>query len=200
MQEENNQTTKKCWYCKLDIPIDAKKCPHCHGDLRSLAGRHPLLITLLILFIGIPLLVGFISGINQGSSNTESGSQNQESTTKSSSLTPAEVEKETAAKKAADEAAAAKRVAETAAFNSSPAGQICLNHPTWKRNDCTNLANRKVWIGMKYDMLVYELGSPDHVNVSNYGYGSQYQYCYDGGGSPSCFYDENADGIIEAYN
>ncbi len=32
-------TTKKCPYCKTDIPIDAVKCPNCTSDLSSLENK-----------------------------------------------------------------------------------------------------------------------------------------------------------------
>lgn len=88
---------------------------------------------------------------------------------------------------------------QAAVFNSSPAGQICLKHPSWTKEDCEKLANKKIWIGMTYEMLIYIVGKPDHKNTSNYGEGNQYQYCWDDL-NPSCFYDNNGDGIIDAYN
>jgi len=88
---------------------------------------------------------------------------------------------------------------EQAAFNKTKAGQICLKHPTWTKDDCTGVADKKIWVGMKYEMLVEEIGKPDHSNLSNYGSGSRYQYCWDNK-NPNCFYDDNNDGIIDAYN
>ena len=52
---------------------------------------------------------------------------------------------------------------------------------------------------MRYDMLVYISGKPNHVNVSNYGSGNRYQYCWSYF-TPSCFYDNNAGGVLDAYN
>ncbi len=104
-----------------------------------------------------------------------------------------------AAARAAHETATASAKAEQATYNATPAGRICLAHPSWTKDDCTKLANRKIWIGMKYEMLVYLFGKPDHTNVSNYGRGDEYQYCWNDY-TPSCFYDNNNDGIIESYN
>jgi len=89
--------------------------------------------------------------------------------------------------------------ADKRAWKASPAGKICTNHPEWTETDCVGLANNKIWIGMTYDMLVYLLGYPDSTNPSNYGSGTQYQYCWHDN-SPSCFYDNNDDGIIDSYN
>lgn len=93
----------------------------------------------------------------------------------------------------------ARARAEQAAWEASPAGQICSQHTSWTKDDCTKLANRRVWVGMNYDMLIYLRGKPNHINVSNYGRGNEYQYCWDDR-TPSCFYDNNSDDIIDAYN
>ena len=100
-------------------------------------------------------------------------------------------------KEAAAEAAKAK--AEQEAWEQSKAGQICKAHPEWDKESCEKLANNKIWIGMTYDMLVYRRGKPDSKNVSNYGWGNEYQYCW-WDWTPSCFYDKNGDGIIDSYN
>jgi len=102
-----------------------------------------------------------------------------------------------AQKKAADERAAEKKAAE-AAWTNSRAGQICLKHPFWTRDDCINLANNKVWIGMNLDMLKVLRGIPNNANPSNYGNGIQWQWCWNNH-TPSCFYGGN-DGIITSYN
>jgi hypothetical protein len=61
------------------------------------------------------------------------------------------------------------------------------------------LIKGEVWIGMSYDMLVYANGKPEHTNVSNYGSGNRYQYCWTSN-RPSCFYDNNNDGVIDSFN
>ncbi len=89
--------------------------------------------------------------------------------------------------------------AELNAYYQTPAGRICKAHPEWTKEDCQNLADGLIWVGMEYDMLVYKRGQPNHINPSNYGYGTQYQYCWTRY-NPSCFYDKNNDGLIDAYN
>ena len=54
------------------------------------------------------------------------------------------------------------------------------------------------WIGMTLDMLKAERGLPSDYNVSNYGGGKQYQWCWDDY-TPSCFYS-GEDGIMTSYN
>lgn len=123
----------------------------------------------------------------------------------------AQIEKQKAdaeAKRVADEAKQKKAVAEQQAksladqkaWDSSKAGQLCKKHPDWTKEDCTNLANKKIWIGMSYDMLVEMWGKPNHANPSNYGGGTEWQWCWTAYSSPNCFYDTNGDGLVDSYN
>jgi hypothetical protein len=52
---------------------------------------------------------------------------------------------------------------------------------------------------MTYKMLIYKRGLPNRANPSNYGQGNSWQWCWDDF-NPSFFYDNNDDGIIDAYN
>lgn len=88
---------------------------------------------------------------------------------------------------------------ERAAWEAGPAGRLCAKYPSWKKEDCDMVAAEQVWVGMTYEMLVYQLGQPDTTNPSNYGSGIQYQYCWRNQ-SPSCFYDRDGDEVIDAYN
>ena len=80
----------------------------------------------------------------------------------------------------------------------SKAGRIKKKHPEWSDEDCENLANRRIWIGMSIQMLVYLRGNPNSANPSNYGDGINWQWCWENY-TPSCFYGR-ADGIITSYN
>lgn len=81
----------------------------------------------------------------------------------------------------------------------SKAGQICSRHTDWEKYDCTKVANGNIWIGMSYEMLVEQRGKPTTASPSNYGYGTEWQWCWSGW-TPFCFYDEDDDGIIDSYN
>ncbi|GEJ48122.1 zinc ribbon domain-containing protein [Chryseobacterium sp. ON_d1] len=83
-------------------------------------------------------------------------------------------------------------------FLKTKAGKIYKKHREWSKEDCIKIAERQVWIGMHYDMLIYMRGKPNNVNTSNYGDGPHYQACwhdYD----PSCFYFDESQ-IITSYN
>ena len=92
-----------------------------------------------------------------------------------------------------------KEADELLAWQKTPAGMLCVKHPTWQKDECEGLIAKKVWVGMSYEMLVFLRGVPDHKNVSNYGDTNKYQYCWSGR-TPSCFYDDNDDGIMDAFN
>lgn len=48
----------------------------------------------------------------------------------------------------------AQQVVEEEVFKKSRAGKICIKHPGWSRDDCQGIADKKIWMGMSYDMLV----------------------------------------------
>lgn len=79
------------------------------------------------------------------------------------------------------------------------AAKILDKHPNWSRSDCERLVKKEEWVGMSYDMLKYLRGLPNSANPSDYGSGTQWQWCWTDY-TPSCFYDRNDDGIIDSYN
>jgi len=56
---------KKCKHCQKEIDKKATRCPYCHGDLRAWPARHPILTTIITVFV---ILV--IIGANSPSSKT----------------------------------------------------------------------------------------------------------------------------------
>ncbi|MBX4200143.1 hypothetical protein KW790_01665 [Candidatus Parcubacteria bacterium] len=95
--------------------------------------------------------------------------------------------------------AAEQKKAENDAFLTTPAGKLCAKYPTWRKDDCEGLINNEVWAGMTFEMITYLRGKPDHTNISNYGGNNRYQYCWTNL-RPSCFYDNNNDGVLESFN
>jgi hypothetical protein len=83
-------------------------------------------------------------------------------------------------------------------WENSKAGKIQKKHSDWSREDCEKIANNQIWIGMSINMLKYERGTPSRANPSNYGKGTEWQWCWDDY-TPSCFYGGD-DGIITSYN
>jgi hypothetical protein len=83
-------------------------------------------------------------------------------------------------------------------WNNSKAGKLQIKHPNWTKEECISIIKKQVWIGMSYEMLVYQRGKPNSINPSNYGSGIHYQYCWEDY-TPSCFYSEENQ-IITSYN
>jgi len=83
-------------------------------------------------------------------------------------------------------------------WENSKAGKIQKKHPDWTNEECENVANQKVWIGMSLEMLKIERGNPNSANPSNYGNGTQWQWCWTNY-TPSCFYGGD-DQIITSFN
>ncbi len=85
-----------------------------------------------------------------------------------------------------------------AKWYNTKAGRIQKRHPSWSDEVCQDIADRKIWLLMSIDMVVEERGLPNHKNISNYGYGNEYQYCWDDY-NISCFYCKS-DQIVYSYN
>ena len=94
---------------------------------------------------------------------------------------------------------AARQEAELKVSMGSKAWKLHKKHPSWSVEDCKNVANNRIWIGMTYDMIKAQRGLPNSANPSNYGNGTQWQWCWRNY-TPSCFYDHNDDSIIDSYN
>lgn len=60
----NEEKTKKCKHCKMDIPKDAKICPHCRKKQKS----GILKWVVLILIIGV--VIGAVTGEDKSSDST----------------------------------------------------------------------------------------------------------------------------------
>lgn len=184
-----------CLECKNAISDKASSCPKCGApvDLQKIneqnkSKKNGCLNTIAIFaFISFVLFfIGFvIDSNNKSKANLKAMEENS---FKIDSI---------AQKKASDSINKINEI-EDAAFKKTKAGKIHIKHPEWSKEDCIRLSKGKIWIGMHYDMLVYKMGKPNHINTSNYGNGNEYQCCWDEY-KPSCFYMKE-DRIIYSYN
>ncbi|MDA3840617.1 MAG: hypothetical protein PF572_06060 [Patescibacteria group bacterium] len=92
----------------------------------------------------------------------------------------------------------AERLAEEKKWAQSPAGQLQAKY-LWSKEACEKVVDKKIWIGMEYEMLVEIRGKPNSANPSNYGDGTEWQWCWHGF-SPFCFYDNDGDTLIDSWN
>jgi hypothetical protein len=85
-----------------------------------------------------------------------------------------------------------------AAFMKTKAGSIKKLHPEWSKQDCQKLADNYLWKGMHIEMVKYNRGNPDDVNVYRNGLTSEYEYVWKNEGI-SRFYTKK-DGIVANYD
>jgi hypothetical protein len=56
--------------------------------------------------------------------------------------------------------------------------EFCLQH--WSKEDCDNIANKKIWIGMTSLQLTYSWGLPKSINNTTTAFGISTQWVYGG--------------------
>jgi hypothetical protein len=178
MEAENLKSeaqTKRCPKCLEEINASAKICKHCKADLRNWFARHKIL-TVIILFFSL------ISALTK------------------SAIEKADVQKAASDRIKQQQLLADEKTKQDPQWQKTKAGQVCVKNPSWSKDDCEKVSQKLYWIGMSYDMLITSFGrKPDHANPSNYGGKTKWQYCWNSI-TPSCYYDNNNDGIIESFN
>ncbi|WP_310378220.1 zinc-ribbon domain-containing protein [Flavobacterium sp.] len=181
-----------CSECNTKISDEAKNCPKCGApvDLEKIKIKKNQTSKGCLMFIVIVIFIAVL--VN---TCNKTGSENTNSTTET--LYPEPIIDTVAEKKLQDSLNKIAEI-EEANFKKTKAGKIQKKHPEWSREDCERIANKKIWIGMNYDMLLYLRGKPNDVNTSDYGNGPEYQCCWDDY-DPSCFYMKSDD-IITSYN
>jgi len=71
----STEKTKKCKYCKTEIPADAKVCPQCRKKLKG--GKLKWILLILIVFC----IIGYAAGSGSDSGSSTSSSSKQEEST-----------------------------------------------------------------------------------------------------------------------
>lgn len=181
-----------CSECNNKISDEAKNCPKCGApiNLEKINAKKKQTSNGCLMILGITLLVFILA-------NTCSKSDNEEINSTPESILN-EVSIDTIAERKIQDSINKVAEIEEANFKKTKAGKTQKKHPEWSREDCENIAKRRIWIGMTYDMLIYQRGKPNTINPSDYGNGVEYQCCWDDY-TPSCFYMKE-DNIIYSYN
>lgn len=199
----------KCPECNNSVSDGAVQCPKCgysikdnlHSNLQATPKanlQNSKSAQKSSNGCGIAILIVFIFGAFAFLVNKCSDSKNNTSTDISNEV-ETKISKEDSIKNQAriDSINNLEKIEEEK-FLKSKAGKIYKKHPEWSKEDCVNISENRIWIGMHYDMLVYERGKPDNVNTSNYGDGPSYQACWNDY-QASCFYFDESQ-IITSYN
>lgn len=181
-----------CSECNNKISDEAKQCPKCGVtvNLEKIKAKSKQASNGCLIAIGIIMTIFVIA-------NTCSSSDSNESNSSIQTISGEIISDTIALKKMQDSINKAVEI-EVANFKKTKAGKIQRKHPKWSRDDCEKIANNRIWIGMRYEMLLYQRGKPNTVNASNYGNGEEYQCCWDDY-TTSCFYMKE-DNIIYSYN
>ena len=162
--------------------------------VESNSNRSLTIIALMLLAIALLVVLG-----KKDNESTAPMTTGLESVSSDSSLSNPKSSAELAAEAARLKKQQARELAEERAFLKTRAGRIYKRHPEWSKDDCISLSKGNIWVGMSYEMLKYRRGLPNHANPSNYGNGTQWQWCWDDY-TPSCFYDKDDDGLVDSYN
>lgn len=186
-----------CKECGKEISDKANKCPHCGFDITKEKHTKATSKGCGYMFFGIAAVI-FISVVVGSFSESDNSNIDQITVLDTSVLSIEDKALDSIAyQKQLDSINKSDEIAQ-AEFKKTKAGKIQSKHPEWSKDDCERLANKQVWIGMDYDMLLYLRGKPNTVNTSNYGNGNEYQCCWEDY-DISCFYMKS-DNIIYSYN
>ena len=160
-------STRVCPKCKMHVPAKAYVCAYCKKRLRTSPALSGCLIVLGVLFAFSVISTAF----------------------KSSPPPPAPITPEQQAEHAAQAKAAQEKAAEAeAAFLKTPAGRIWKKHPTWDREICGVIAEKKIRIGMTAEQIRAAWGKPEKVNSTITARGTHEQWVY--GDGQYVYFDE----------
>lgn len=179
---------KLCRACKLEIEAKAIKCPKCGTDQRNWLIRHPIITILGILFILSSVISGFskeMSSQNSKTSTTETISEEYKA-----SLADSFCKNRSGGKKYFDLQPVAqffdgKGNGDDLIYNTTkePSSSDCRKVAEgciklWSKEECENIANKKIWIGMSELQLNLSWGNPNDKNNTTNTFGISSQWVY----------------------
>lgn len=179
---------KTCKACKSQIDAKATKCPKCGTDLRSWFARHPILTILGLLLIVPSAISGFIKGFLPYNPNTPTPEAITEeyktslanSFCKNRSDGKPYFNLQPIVKSFAGEDYDSKLIYNTTQKPSSDdckkVSEWCLK--AWSKQECEDIADKKIWIGMKELQLNISWGNPNDKNNTTGSWGIHSQWVY----------------------
>jgi hypothetical protein len=158
---------KKCKYCSMMIPADAKICPHC----RKKQGMR-----LVIKFMLAILALGVIASIGLRSMRGDKSI--------SSPVPPTMEDYRERAKEGI-------RKAEESVTLTEIGEKIKKQHPTWSNSDCNTIGEKKIHLGMTSEQVRAAWGKPYMINTTVGSYGKHEQWLMHNSISPYYVYFDN---------
>lgn len=186
----------------MEVDPKASRCPHCQGDLRSWHNRHPIFTILLVLVILSQLANVYFASNKTGSKTqrknnlpltadeikTNTAQREQTIGTLAGSFCASRQGKYSSGiffcsacvdlGEIVDDNVTTVHNAKAPATqeNCQKAAQLCLNH--WDTKECSNIAQKKIWMGMSKDQLLMSWGVPSSQNdtVGSWGIHTQWVY------------------------
>ncbi len=179
---------KTCKACKSEIDAGATKCPKCGTDLRNWFARHPVWTILIALLVFPSVISGFMKGISPNTSNVpapeviseEYKASLADSFCKNRSDGKAYFDLSPVAKSFAGEKDDTKLIYNTTkkplASDCRKVADGCLG--IWPKQECEDVANKKIWIGMSELQLNLSWGNPNDKNNTTGTWGIHTQWVY----------------------
>jgi len=178
---------KTCKACKSGINAKAIKCPKCGTDQRNWFARHPVLTILGLLLIIPSAISGFIKGVTPSNPNTATPEGITEEY--KVSLANGFCKNRSDGKPYYDlqwiaDSISGKDIGDHSNYvtkqplpeNCRVVAEFCLKQ--WSKEDCQNIANKNIWIGMTSLQLVYSWGMPKNINDTTTAFGIHSQWVY----------------------
>lgn len=178
---------KTCKACKSEIDAKASKCPKCGTDQRNWFARHPILTILGLLLIIPSAISGFIKGTSPYNTNTPTPMVITEEY--KTSLANSFCKNRSNGKPYYDlqwiaDSINGKDIGDHPNYvtkqplseNCKIVTEFCLKQ--WSKEDCENIANKNIWIGMTSLQLVYSWGMPKNINDTTTAFGIHSQWVY----------------------
>lgn len=179
---------KVCKACKTAIDPKATKCPKCGTDQRGWFRRHPILTFLMVLFLS-PFMIMASSKTPQTSMTSspsptgyteeyktslgETFCKNRNDGTPYFDIAPIAKDYDG---KGDNNAIIYNTTEKPSSDDCKKVAAWCLE--AWKKQECENMANKKIWIGMDDLALEIAWGNPNDKNNTTNTYGTSSQWVY----------------------
>ncbi len=175
---------KKCKACGEQVSSAATACQKCGAPVKKrISGCAAILVIGFVLIVIGVIVSQFTEHPQPNAAKVANG---EAVLTKKEQAALAKTEQERVAE---TEALRKLRAAEELHFQKSGAARVLAKHPTWSRNDCLAVAEKKIYEGMSTEMVRAAWGRPEKINDTIIGGSKSEQWVYNGGSAFVYFED-----------